>query len=401
MMAGSDMRIKRQAGSGYIYGADILRFAAAVLVAMFHLTWLNKSTSMISWFGWIGVEIFFVLSGFVIARSASNTTPMRFVKSRILRLYPAAWVCTIISFLVVVFHVRGLSGLSIGLFARLGASLMLLPTGPFIASAYWTLPIEIMFYGAVFCILLAGRIDRIEKLTTVLCVASALYLLAYACQAAGIIDQPLLEFGYGWRNVLLLRHGIYFAFGIYLWLWSERRLSRGGAAGWALALAMAPLEITCRSAELVLLMPVPVQLGTVWLVPILIWLGACAVLVASTAWRGGIARLPAPLLRCIRVAGLSTYPLYLIHEDLGEFLRDVLIRLGCPYLVAAGAAIGLCEIVAVLIAYVLEPAVRRVLNAVFLAIGRWRLPDTQIAPVLEHADNDDLVMRGPGGPDRR
>jgi hypothetical protein len=164
---------------------------------------------------------------------------------------------------------------------------------------------------------------------------------------------------------------------------------------------MAPLEITCRSAELVVLMPVPVQLGTVWLVPILIWLGACAVLVASTAWRGGIARLPAPLLRGIRVAGLSTYPLYLIHEDLGEFMRDVLIGLGCPYLVAAAAAIGLCEIVAVLIAYVLEPAVRRVLDAVFLAIGRWRLPDTHIGPVLEHADNDDFVMRGPGGADRR
>jgi len=400
MIAGSDTMAKRDMRSSYVYGADMLRFAAAILVALFHLTWLNESTSMTAWYGWIGVEIFFVLSGFVIARSASNTTPARFVKSRILRLYPAAWVCTIISFLVVVFYVRGISGLSFGLFARLAASLMLSPTGPFIASAYWTLPIEIVFYAAVFCILLAGQIDRIEKLTTFLCVASALYLLAYACQSAGLIDQPLLEFGYGWRNVLLLRHGIYFAFGIYLWLWSEGRLSRSGMAGWALALAMAPLEITCRSAELIVLMPVPAHLANLWPVPIMIWLAACAMLVASTAWRDRIARMPAPVLRCIRVAGLSTYPLYLIHEDLGEFARDVLTGFGCPYLVAAGAAIVLCEIVAVLIAYVLEPAVRRLLDAAFLAINAWRPRGSRLAPVLEHADDNNLVMRGPGGTNR-
>ena len=47
-------------------------------------------------FGWIGVQIFFVISGIVIANSAQSATPFRFAVSRFLRLYPAAWIAAAI-----------------------------------------------------------------------------------------------------------------------------------------------------------------------------------------------------------------------------------------------------------------------------------------------------------------
>jgi peptidoglycan/LPS O-acetylase OafA/YrhL len=59
-----------------------------------------------TWFGWVGVEIFFVISGFVIANSASKSSPKEFLFGRALRLYPAVWVSSTLSFLVLLFFAR-------------------------------------------------------------------------------------------------------------------------------------------------------------------------------------------------------------------------------------------------------------------------------------------------------
>lgn len=78
----------------YYFGIDGLRFLAVCLAASFHLcfwswaqtgstpnlilegaTRFDALTSFI-WFGWAGVEIFFVISGLVIANSANGRTPI-------------------------------------------------------------------------------------------------------------------------------------------------------------------------------------------------------------------------------------------------------------------------------------------------------------------------------------
>src|SRR3954465_3556967 len=53
-----------------------------------------------TWFGWVGVEIFFVISGFVIANSASRSSPTHFLLGRARTLYPAVWVCATATLLV-------------------------------------------------------------------------------------------------------------------------------------------------------------------------------------------------------------------------------------------------------------------------------------------------------------
>jgi peptidoglycan/LPS O-acetylase OafA/YrhL len=42
-----------------------------------------------SWFGWIGVQVFFVISGAVIAWSATRNTGKGFFIGRVARLWPA------------------------------------------------------------------------------------------------------------------------------------------------------------------------------------------------------------------------------------------------------------------------------------------------------------------------
>src|ERR1700723_1475909 len=100
---------------------DLLRFASALSVAFFHLmfwSWAGiffgvgqtrqifgdvaqfPSAVDFTWFGWVGVEVFFVISGFVIANSANKASPAEFLIGRALRLYPAAWVCSTTTFIV-------------------------------------------------------------------------------------------------------------------------------------------------------------------------------------------------------------------------------------------------------------------------------------------------------------
>ena len=115
---------------------DPLRFAAALGVAVFHLmfwSWAGSSTGVapgfehyvsaglqfqsaapFTWFGWVGVEIFFVISGFVIANSASNVSAREFLVGRALRLYPAVWVCSTLTFIVLLLFASGSASEFIG-----------------------------------------------------------------------------------------------------------------------------------------------------------------------------------------------------------------------------------------------------------------------------------------------
>jgi len=78
----------------YIPGIDGLRAIAVLSVILFHL-----DASLLPG-GFIGVDVFFVISGYVISRSLakSDTTSFRifvldFYKRRVLRIFPALVVC--------------------------------------------------------------------------------------------------------------------------------------------------------------------------------------------------------------------------------------------------------------------------------------------------------------------
>ena len=94
---------------------DLLRFGAASMVMLCHyfgnwalVTRLGVGAGGPSglptndWLasGWVGVEIFFVISGYVIALSATNSSAVDFARRRLLRLWPGALVCASITALV-------------------------------------------------------------------------------------------------------------------------------------------------------------------------------------------------------------------------------------------------------------------------------------------------------------
>ena len=88
-----------------IKNIDILRGIAILLVVIFHYTshyspeYLLRSDNWsldIAKYGWSGVDIFFVVSGFLMAFLYMDASPSRFFKSRIKRLLPAFFVTNLL-----------------------------------------------------------------------------------------------------------------------------------------------------------------------------------------------------------------------------------------------------------------------------------------------------------------
>jgi peptidoglycan/LPS O-acetylase OafA/YrhL len=83
---------------------DALRGIACLMVFFFHhsIRVDPKDTHTAFHYGYLGVDLFFIISGFVIYLTLERTKHwMDFVIHRFSRLYPAYWLCVIITFLVV------------------------------------------------------------------------------------------------------------------------------------------------------------------------------------------------------------------------------------------------------------------------------------------------------------
>lgn len=184
-----------------ILGIDVIRFFAATSVVVWHFMgkpFLTPERATLHplmpdagpsipfgveqiWFGWIGVQIFFVVSGVVIAFSAERATPRSFFIGRFVRLWPvmaiSASICTLLS---MIFWKTSITTAALRLFS----SLTFFPLGPWFSGQVWTLPIEIVFYSLVWLLILGKRIDWIERLAWGICLASFSYWIA---RSSGLI----------------------------------------------------------------------------------------------------------------------------------------------------------------------------------------------------------------------
>ncbi len=152
------------AASRNLTGLEAVRGVASVTVVLYHAArHLHKNHSgaalaAIFQFGHAGVDLFFVLSGFIImfVHFDDLGRPGRlghYVQRRLTRLLPAYWVAL---GLTIALSIGG--GHDLPSLGRLLTSLALLPSHqePMLGVA-WTLQYEIVFY-ALFCVLILDRV---------------------------------------------------------------------------------------------------------------------------------------------------------------------------------------------------------------------------------------------------
>ncbi|MER5214997.1 acyltransferase [Streptomyces sp. NPDC002838] len=294
-----------------LYAIDGIRLLAALMVAVHHFAGTNRvnqpdnaiwdrpvsdimpTVFRFAAYGWIGVEIFFVISGFVICMSCWGRTPRQFFVSRVIRLYPAYWFAIAFTTAVLV----AVPGVWDRLRLReILLNLTMLQAGSGVTNVdgvYWTLWSELRFYLLFLLVVATGLTYR--KVVVFCCVWGA------AAMLAPVADFHLLELvanpDGAWYFIAGLALYLMHRFGQDLLLW--------GILG--MAWLMGQLELGHRIDE--------VEHVSGWRGSVVIFTVFLLVMVAIALGATDRVRW-----KWLVTAGALTYPLYLTHYVAGTTL---------------------------------------------------------------------------------
>ncbi len=372
-----------------LIGLDLLRFGAACLVVLYHLActaWMVPSSEaavlvgqpipfpallFLSAQGWVGVPMFFVISGYVIAYSASHASASRFLSGRILRLVPGIWFCASVSFgLALLFDPEA----NWVLFERYIRTLVLFPAPRWIDGVYWTLGIEIMFYALVYALLFLNRFERLEPVILAVGVISALAWCLAATPLWPDLDRIIST---RIAKLTLLTHGCHFAIGVLLWSAVRNGLTAPRLAGLAVCLTGGLLQIRYDAGFVGALLGVDGSPATPWLLYAVFMLLFCLSIRANTALTEALPRLG----RRFRDLGLATYPLYLLHTFVGGVAMRFLSAYGLPPAAILAGGIGVAIGTSLLVSRRIEPPLRAGLGRALKIVGarlRSRVPTPKV-----------------------
>ncbi|MFF2953900.1 acyltransferase family protein [Kitasatospora sp. NPDC057965] len=297
-----------------LYALDGMRLIAALTVVSFHWTayvgipgvWPGKTPrevlptlNHIASYGWLGVELFFVISGFVICMSCWGKRPGDFFVSRVIRLYPAYWTgvaLTTVVLLTATEYAR--SGAADGLDAsRVLANLTMLQE-PFgvhhVDGVYWTLWAEMKFYLLFSVVVVRGlTYRRVVAFCGIWAVAGALSVPAQIPLLTTLAMPDQAPFFIAGIAMFLM-----YRFGPNLLLW--------GIVGFSWMLALSRINSIKVLYESVLGYPLS------WnVIAGVMTLAIALVLAAALGWFNWAS------WKWLTIAGALTYPVYLIHQEIG------------------------------------------------------------------------------------
>ncbi len=290
---------------------DLLRLVAALAVVGFHFLFRGElasdghdqaypSASGFAIYGYLGVNLFFLISGFVIAWSAEGRDFARFALARFARLYPGFIVCMTITFLTLLIAADPAFPVS---FVQFVANLIMFSPAlgqPFMDGVYWSIVLEVIFYGWVAVALFFGVFERWK--TGLL----AGWLLLSAA------NEFLLGSG-ALRLIFLTEYGPLFVAGILLHHMHSRGYSLEGLSLFIAAFFMSTATMISGQGWMQVHYGQAVPLTGLVLANITIY----GLMLAAIRFNGSIASSP-----LILMLGGLTYPLYLLHQHIGYIALD-------------------------------------------------------------------------------
>lgn len=317
-----------------LYEIDLLRIVAALAVVFFHYTFsgFEKGQTGVAFptagefakYGYLGVDLFFVISGFVVLLSAWSRKPEQFVVSRIVRLYPAFWVAVTLTTIVSVTLSQGMFEVSPVQYLANMTMFNAVPGIENVDVVYWTLWAEIRFYLIIFLLTCFG-ITRRRLLGVLWAWLAATFVLQ-----SGFVPESL----HGPLEVLIqTQFSHYFIAGMALcimyksgqsWsLWAIIAISLGNAIYRAIEYADAVgLRYQSDMNPVVIAAIITAIFGLVTLIAL------------------GVTN---PLARSwFSVAGSLTYPLYLIHAHVGFVIFSRFHEVVNPYVLLFGTIAVMC-----------------------------------------------------------
>ncbi|MFI0822538.1 acyltransferase family protein [Streptomyces sp. NPDC021098] len=341
---------------------DGLRLLAALMVAAYHYggrdgeiaqAWgasprqIFPTVSPYFSYGCLGVQIFFVISGFVICMSGWGRPLRSFFASRVSRLFPAYWAAILL--VSAVFALPWVAYRTVSPSdTLLNLTMLQQPLGADrVLGVCWTLWAELRFYAlfALFVVLPGASRQRVVLFCAVWTLGAAITDAA---------NQPFLDL------ILMPNYAPYFIGGIGLYL-----IHRYGhdATAWGIVALSFLIGQHYAVAEL-WHRPNPdffSYRSTFGIVAIVAfgYLAVALVALGKLNWANW---------RWLTVAGALTYPFYLVHEHLGWVVVQYLHRtLGIPSLATFTLTILLMLTLAWLLYHFVEqrltPVLKRSLSA--------------------------------------
>jgi len=242
--------------------------------------------------GQYGVPLFFMISGFVILMTVDRSRQAKdFIVSRFSRLYPAYFVCVPITFLLV--RSIGLPGREVSTEAAVLNLAMIhqffkVPT---VDGVYWSLQVEVFFYAMMLGMLVFKQLRRVE-----LFFAGLVVLHLADWQLAFADHFPAIRIGVSaLRQLLVLDYIALFGCGMLVY-----RIRKYGWRAYHLPLLALFLVGGVVGKPLAAAALIPFFVGLLWI---------------ATGLRAGWLARPSLLY-----LGAISYPLYLLHQNIGYAL---------------------------------------------------------------------------------
>ncbi|MFF7812627.1 acyltransferase family protein [Streptomyces sp. NPDC007945] len=296
--------VPRARKRGRLYVLDGLRLGAALMVVAFHYTAIGAEAwdrpawtvfpevSRFTSYGYLGVQLFFVISGFVICMSAWGRPLKAFFVSRVVRLYPAYWfavVATTVTLAVVPGERARLAWHEV--LANLTMVQEPLGVRP-VDAVYWTLFAELRFY-LLFAVLVWIGLTY-QRVVLFCCVWGAATILTAKAEPG-----PL-------RTLVMPEYSWFFIAGMAFYLMYRFRpnLLLFGIVGVSFCASLVPSMEKFRHIP-----HINEQAGWPVIAVIAVIFGVMALVATG--------KLSGAQWRWLPVAGALTYPLYLLHEFIG------------------------------------------------------------------------------------
>jgi peptidoglycan/LPS O-acetylase OafA/YrhL len=308
-------------------------------------------------YGWTGVELFFMISGFVICMSGWGRKPADFFVSRVVRIVPAYWTATALTALVLIVFPRLTSGVRPSMVLTNLTMVQSAYGVQNLVPAYWTLFVELMFY-LLFGIVAIGGVTYRRMVT--FCVLWSVASIAAAGSHSAVLNMVISP-PYSPYFVAGIAFFLIYKFGSNLLLWAIVAYS------WLISVNQPHTHPP-------------------WQVTVVLSLFFVIMSLVATHRLDGIR------WRWLTVAGALTYPLYLIHQDIG-FTVFAYLRSYIP----ASALVALTYVGMLGLAWLIHRAVERPVAPVLKAkladaVARVRTSGPQVAT--------DMAGAALGGPAR-
>lgn len=335
---------------------DLLRFIAALSVVIYHFTFRRfpegSEVPLFALFepwtkyGYLGVNLFFIISGFVIAWSSATGSPLDFINSRISRLYPTYWFAVAFTSLFV-FVIGSYPSLK---WSQLLVNLTMIP-GLLgierIDEVYWTLQIELKFYFIVFLLMLFKQIKRSE-----------LWILIWLMSCFYCYFFPSAKIA---TSLSIYPYASYFIAGAIAFLIRSKGLTWYRLMGFIASLTLSLANAPEQSKGFIMYGE-----GSIPIVMSLI------IFLYLTVFTVSVRAFTLPSKDYIAFLGALTYPLYLLHNRIGKELFSWFMSLHldknfCLFLVL----VTLFLLVCVVVKWVDQPASRWMKRYLSKYFSKW------------------------------